>query len=98
MGIDMNGTTLRAATAVACIAALAAPGSAMAAKKKHRVVHKAQQVFVPHKYDAGGDGIELTPVADGVRVNLFDPVKVAEALGNQALTQLGLPALPAPTL
>lgn len=93
----MNGTTLRIAAAVGCVAALAAPGAAMAKAKvkKHRVAHKTQQVLVPHKYDAGGDGIELTPVADGVRVNLFDPVKVAEALGNQALTQLGLPPLPA---
>ena len=91
----MNGTTLRIAGTVACVAALAAPGAALAAKpKKHRVVHKAQQVLVPHKYDAGGDGIELTPVPDGVRVNLFDPLQIAEALGNQALTQLGLPPLP----
>jgi len=91
----MNGTTLRIAGVAACVAALAAPGAALAAKpKKHRVVHKAQQVLVPHKFDAGGDGIELTPVPSGVRVNLFDPLKIAEALGNQALTQLGLPPLP----
>jgi hypothetical protein len=93
----MNGTTLRIAGVAACVAALAAPGAALAAKpKKHRVVHRAQQVLVPHKYDAGGDGIELTPVPDGVRVNLFDPLKIAEALGNQALAQLGLPPLPTP--
>jgi hypothetical protein len=91
----MNGTTLRIATVGACIAALAAPGSAPAAKpKKHRVVHKAQQVLVPHKYDAGGDGIELTPVPAGVRVNLFDPLAIAQALGSNVLTQLGLPPLP----
>jgi hypothetical protein len=93
----MNGTTLRVVTAAACIAALAAPGSALAAKKKHRVVHKAQQVLVPHKYDAGGDGIELTSPTPGVRVNLFDPVQLATTLGNQALTQLGLPPLPPAT-
>jgi hypothetical protein len=95
----MNGTTLRIATAVACVAALAAPGSALAAKKKHRVSHKAQAVVVPHKYDAGGDGIELTTPAPGVHVNLFDPVQLATSLGNTALSQLGLPPLPAvPTL
>jgi hypothetical protein len=91
----MNGTTLRIAASVACVAALAAPGSAMAKAKKHRVSHKAQVVVVPHKYLAGGDGIELTSPTPGVRVNLFDPVAVAEALGNQALAQLGLPPLPA---
>lgn len=92
----MNGTTLRIAAAVACVAALTAPTSALAAKsKKHRVSHKAQTVLVPHKYDAGGDGIELTTVPAGVRVNLFDPVAVAQGLGNQALAQLGLPPLPA---
>ena len=92
----MNGTTLRTAAAVACVAALVAPGSALAAKKKHRVAHKTQQVLVPHKYDAGGDGIELSAPTAGVRVNLFDPVQLATALGNQALGQLGLPPLPAP--
>jgi hypothetical protein len=90
----MNGTTLRIATAVACVAALAAPGSALAAKK-HRVSHKSQNVVVPHKYDAGGDGIELTSPTPGVRVNLFDPTQLATSLGNTALTQLGLPPLPA---
>ena len=91
----MNGTTLRIAGTVACVAALAAPGAALAAKpKKHRVVHKAQQVLVPHKYLAGGDGMDLTPVPAGVRMNLFDPLAIAEGLGNQALQQLGLPPLP----
>jgi hypothetical protein len=90
----MNGTTLRIGAAVACVAALAAPGSALAKSKKHRVSHKAQSVLVPHKYDAGGDGIELTSPAPGERVNLFDPVQFAQALGNQALAQLGLPPLP----
>jgi hypothetical protein len=91
----MNGTTLRTAAAVACVAALAAPSGALAAKpKKHRVSHKAQTVVVPHKYLAGGDGIELTPVPAGVRVNLFDPTAVAQALGNNILAQLGLPPLP----
>jgi hypothetical protein len=91
----MNGTTLRIAAAVACVAALATPGSALAAKKKHRVAHKTQQVVVPHKYDAGGDGIELTAPTPGVRVNLFDPVQLATTLGNDVLGQLGLPPLPA---
>jgi hypothetical protein len=91
----MNGTTLRIAAAVACVAALAAPSGAMAKPKKHRVSHKAQTVVVPHKYLAGGDGIELTPVPAGVRVNLFDPAAVAQALGNDLLAQLGLPPLPA---
>ena len=94
----MNGTTLRIAAAVGCIAALAAPGSALAKAKKHRVAHKTQQVLVPHKYDAGGDGMELTPVPDGVRVNLFDPLQVAQALGNNALTQLGLPPIQVPQI
>jgi hypothetical protein len=91
----MNGTTLRIAASVACLAALAAPGSAMAKAKNHRVSHKAQSVVVPHKYDAGGDGIELVAPTPGVRVNLFDPVELATSLGNSALTQLGLPPLPA---
>jgi hypothetical protein len=94
----MNGTTLRIAAAVGCIAALAAPGSALAKAKKHRVAHKTQQVLVPHKYDAGGDGMDLTPVPDGVRVNLFDPLQVAQALGNNALTQLGLPPIQVPQI
>ena len=94
----MNGTTLRIAAAVGCIAALAAPGSALAKAKKHRVAHKTQQVLVPHKYDAGGDGIELTPVPDGVRVNLFDPLAVAQALGDNALAQLGLPPIQVPQI
>ena len=91
----MNGTTLRIAAAAACVAALTAPGSALAKSKKHRVSHKAQTVLVPHKYDAGGDGIELTSPTSGVRVNLFDPVQLATSLGNTALGQLGLPPLPA---
>lgn len=96
----MNGTTLRIAAAVGCVAALAAPGSAMAKAKtkKHRVAHKTQQVLVPHKYDAGGDGMDLTPVPDGVRVNLFDPLSVAQALGNDALAQLGLPPIQVPQI
>jgi hypothetical protein len=94
----MNGTTLRIAAAVGCIAALAAPGSALAKAKKHRVAHKTQQVLVPHKYDAGGDGMDLTPVPDGVRVNLFDPLQVAQALGSGALSQLGLPPIQVPQI
>jgi hypothetical protein len=94
----MNGTTLRIAAAVGCVAALAAPDSGLAKAKKHRVAHKTQQVLVPHKYDAGGDGMELTPVPDGVRVNLFDPLQVAQALGNNALSQLGLPPIQVPQI
>ena len=94
----MNGTTLRIAAAVGCIAALAAPGSALAKAKKHRVAHKTQQVLVPHKYDAGGDGMDLTPVPDGVRVNLFDPLQVAQALGSGAWSQLGLPPIQVPQI
>ena len=94
----MNGTTLRFATAVACVAALAAPGSALAAKKHKKVKKSANPVVtvvVPHDYDAGGNGIgSYTPPA-GVRVNLFDPVQLAETLGNNVLGQLGLPPLPA---
>jgi hypothetical protein len=92
----MNGTTLRIAASVACLAALAAPGSALAKAKKHRVSHKAQAVLVPHIYDAGGNGIELTAPTPGVRVNLFDPAQLAASLGNQALVQLGLPPLQLP--
>lgn len=93
----MNGTTLRIASAAACVAALAAPASALA--KKHRVVHRSATaptiiVHVPHIYDAGGNGIELTSPLPGVRVNLFDPLQLATTLGNQALAQLGLPPLP----
>src|SRR3954451_7951552 len=96
----MNGTTLRFATAAACIAALAAPGSALA--KKHRAL-KAKTpstqiiVQVPHTYDAGGNGIELTAWPAGTRLNLFDPVQLAVNLGNGALGQLGLPPVPLPT-
>ena len=94
----MNGTTLRIASVACCVAALAAPASALA--KKHRKVHKAATptVVVPHTYDAGGNGIELTTPAAGVRVNLFDPVELATTLGNTALGQLGLPPVQIPTL
>ena len=90
----MNGTTLRIAAAVACVAALAAPTGALAKPTKHRVAHQTQQVLVPHKYLAGGDGIELTPWPANTRLNLFDPVQLAQGLGNQLLGQLGLPPLP----
>src|SRR3954447_26644975 len=98
----MNGTTLSIATSVACIAALAAPGSAMEAKKHKKVKHSAAPavtVVVPHDYLAGGNGIgPYTPPA-GVRVNLFDPLEAATTLGNTVLGGLGLPPLPAvPTL
>ena len=96
----MNGTTLRAATALACVAALAAPGSALAAKK-HKTAKKAKApvilVQVPHDYDAGGNGGAVGLPA-GSRINLFDPVQLAQTLGNQALGQLGLPPIQLPTL
>jgi hypothetical protein len=95
----MNGTRTRIAIALAATAALAAPGSAMAAKKHraHKTTAPAVTVVVPHIYDAGGDGAGALVPTPGVRVNLFDPVQVAVGLGNQALGQLGLPpvALPA---
>src|SRR3954471_5829233 len=97
----MNGTTLRFAAAAACIAALAAPGSALAKKhKSHKAAIKAPVVTVqvPHTYDAGGNGIELTPWPAGTRLNLFDPLEAATSLGNQALGQLGLPPVQLPTL
>ncbi len=92
----MNGTTLRLASAGACIVALAAPSGALA--KKHHRAHKTGQpaaptVVVPHDYDAGGNGASLESPAAGVRVNLFAPIEVATSLGNQALGELGLPPL-----
>lgn len=97
----MNGTTLRIATAAACVAALAAPSAALAKthhahKAKAPVTKKAATapapiVTVPHDYDAGGNGAPLVTIPAGVRLNLFDPVQLATALGDQALGQLGLP-------
>ena len=93
----MNGTTLRIATAAACVAALAAPSAALA-KKHHAKPAKAAKpaatqiiVAVPHDYDAGGNGASLVSIPAGVRLNLFDPVQLATALGDKALGQLGLP-------
>ena len=96
----MNGTTLRIATAAACIAALAAPGSALAAKKKHsahRATTPAVTVQVPHDYDAGGNGGAVGLPA-GTKLNLFDPVQLAGTLGNTLLGDLGLPPIQLPTL
>src|SRR4051794_4394156 len=98
----MNGTTFRIATAVACVAALAAPGSALAAKH-HRHVKKsaapAVTVVVPHDYDAGGNGSGPSPPPAGVGVTLFDPLEAATTRGNTVLGGLALPPLPAvPTL
>jgi hypothetical protein len=93
----MNGRPLRIATAVACVAALAAPGSALAAKKHKNVRGSAAPVVtvvVPHDYDAGGNGIGAYTPPAGTRVNLFDPIQVAVGLGNNVLSQLGLPPLP----
>jgi hypothetical protein len=97
----------RITTALACTAALALalPGSALAKPRTHRAAHHSvvtraanipePTIIVPHKYDAGGDGGELTTPA-GVKLNLFDPLAVAVALGNQALGQLGLPPIQLP--
>src|SRR5437868_6395395 len=101
----MNGTTLRIATAAACVAALAAPGSALATKhhRHHRVVHKTATVptptiVVPHDYDAGGNGETIPAVPLGVRVNLFDPVQLAATLGNQALGEMGVAPVQPPAV
>jgi hypothetical protein len=100
----MNGTrTLRTAGVVACTAALAVamPGSAFAAKKHraHKTATSAQPtIVVPHRYDAGGDGVSpVAPLPSG-RVNLFDPARVALGLGNQVLAELGLPPVVLPTV
>lgn len=96
----MNGTTLRIATAVACVAALAAPGSALAAKKhgahktKTSVVKKAVApkvtITLRHDFLAGGNGATRTVRAPGVRGNLgIDFAGLYAALGNQLLAQLG---------
>jgi hypothetical protein len=98
----MNGTrTLRTAGVVACTAALAIamPGSASAAKKHraHKTATSAQPAIVlHHTYDAGGDGAGPLAPTPGVRINLFDPLTIAAALGNQALGQLGLPPVQLP--
>jgi hypothetical protein len=95
----MNGTRIRAAVALTCTAALIAPGSALAKKHRaHRTKTATPTVVVPHIYDAGGDGAGPLVLAPGVRINLFDPLQVAVALGNQALGQLGLPPVQLPTL
>jgi hypothetical protein len=91
----MNGT--RIVIALTCTAALAMPGTALAAKK-HRAHKSATTITLHHTYDAGGDGAGPLAPTPGVRVNLFDPLQVAVALGNQALGQLGLPPVVLPTL
>lgn len=103
MTLSRHITVALAATAAL---AVAAPGSALAAKhtgnaKKHRI-HRAASipqptVVVPHKYDAGGDGGEITTPA-GVSVKLFNPLDVATGLGNGLLAQLGLPPVSIPPL
>jgi hypothetical protein len=89
---------VRISVVAACVAslAIAAPGDAFAAKHKRRA-HKAAAIpveVIPHKYLAGGDGATELTLPAGTPVNLFDPVGLAEGLGNQALGQLGLPPLP----
>jgi hypothetical protein len=82
----MNGTRIRAAVALTCIAALAAPGSAMAggkakrsksAKPKVTKVKKPAKAQAPqvtirlrHDYLAGGNGAGALVPQPGVRVNL----------------------------
>jgi hypothetical protein len=94
---------LRISVVAACVAslAIAVPGEASAAKRKKRA-HKAAAIPVEvlkHKYLAGGDGATDLTLPAGTPVNLVDPIAIAEALGNQALGQLGLPPLPTvPTL
>ena len=91
-----NGTRIAAAVAAA---ALVLPASALAAHRHHRH-HVRSSVslpkltyVVPHIYDAGVNGSDpSTP--PGLKFSLFDPVQIAQALGNQALGELGLPPLP----
>src|SRR5688500_16405357 len=93
----MNGTRIRAAVALTCIAALAAPGGAMAAKKKKRSKPGASQVTIVLKrdFDAGGNGAGRVIPKPGVRVDLgIDLVGLTAAIPNDLLTQLGLPATP----
>ena len=76
---------------------LALPASALAAHHRAHRAHRVSSsvsvpkpiVVVPHIYDAGGDGGELTTPAT-VHVTLFDPAAVARGLGNDVLAQLGL--------
>jgi hypothetical protein len=89
---------LRITTVLACVTALAvaAPGNAAAAKRKHHA-HKAAAIpveVISHKYLAGGDGADSLLPAAGQPVNLFNALDVATGLGNPALGQLGLPPLP----
>jgi hypothetical protein len=96
----MNGTTLRIASAAACALALAAPAGALAKSRHH--VHRAAAVptptvVVPHDYLAGGNGASLETFGPG-QVNLFDPLQLAQSLGNQALGDLGLPPVVLPQI
>ena len=81
--------------AVAAAFVLALPGSALAAHHRRHHVRSTVSVpqptiVVPHKFDAGGDGGEAT-MPPGLKVSLFDPVLIAQTLGNDLLAQLGLP-------
>jgi hypothetical protein len=84
----------RIAAGLAALLLAALPGSALAAHRAHRVRTSVSvpkpTVVVPHIYDAGGDGGELT-TPPTVHVTLFDPTAIARALGNDVLGQLGLP-------
>ena len=82
----MNGTRIRAAVALACVAALAAPGSSPAATKtkraksgktkvtkvQKRVTAQAPQgtILLNRLYDAGGNGEGHLVPQPGVRVDL----------------------------
>ena len=105
----MNGTTLRAAVALTCVAALAAPGSAMAGKAKRsksakpKVTKKAPAkaqapqvtIRLRHDYLAGGNGEGLLVPQPGVRVNLgIDLVGLTAKIPNEILVALGLPPTP----
>lgn len=88
-----NGTRI---AALAAAALLMLPGGAFAAHHaRHRVRSSVSipqpTIVVPHIYDAGGDGGAGPAPAN---VQLFDPLAVAKAIGNDALVQLGLPPLP----